>query len=65
MCLAQRHNTVTPVRLEPAAPLSQVKDSTTEPLRSQWCISVLILANSEDPDEMQHYAAFHLRVTVC
>ena len=21
---------------------------------------VLILANSEDPDEMQHYAAFHL-----
>ena len=28
------------------------------------CISVidvvLILANSEDPDEMQHYAAFHL-----
>ena len=28
-----------------------------------WCISVpegfLILANSADPDEMQHYAAFH------
>ena len=29
MCLAQGHNTVTPVRLEPAAPLSQVKHSTT------------------------------------
>ena len=25
-----------------------------------WCISVLILANSADPDDMQHYAAFHL-----
>ena len=34
MCLAQEHNSVTPVRLEPAAPLSQVKQSTTEPLYS-------------------------------
>ena len=34
MCLAQGHNTVTPARLEPAAPRSRVKDSTTEPLRS-------------------------------
>ena len=33
MCLAQGHNTVTPVRLEPAAPRSRVKHSTTEPLR--------------------------------
>ena len=24
------------------------------------CRFVLILANSADPDEMQHYAAFHL-----
>ena len=32
--LAQGHNTVTPMRLEPAAPWSQVKHSTTEPLRS-------------------------------
>ena len=32
MCLAQRHNTVTPARLEPALPGSQVKHSTTEPL---------------------------------
>ena len=35
MCLAQGHNTVMPVRLEPATPWSQVKYSTTEPLRSQ------------------------------
>ena len=34
MCLAQGHNTVVPVRLEPAAPRSQVKHCTTEPLRS-------------------------------
>ena len=27
---------------------------------SQVEISLLILANSADPDEMQHYAAFHL-----
>ena len=32
--LAQGHITVTPVRLKPAAPLSRVKHSTTEPLRS-------------------------------
>ena len=34
MCLAQGHKAVMPVRLEPAAPRSQVKHSTTEPLRS-------------------------------
>ena len=34
MCLAQGHNAVTPVRLEPVAPRSRVKHSTTEPLRS-------------------------------
>ena len=32
--LAQGHNAVTPVRLEFAAPRSQVKHSTTEPLHS-------------------------------
>ena len=35
MCLAQGPDAVTPVRLEPAAPRSRVKHSTTEPLRSQ------------------------------
>ena len=34
VCLAQGHNAVTPVRLEPAAPLFRVKHSTTEPLHS-------------------------------
>ena len=34
MCLPQGHNTVTPVRLEPAAPRSWVKHSITEPLGS-------------------------------
>ena len=36
MCLAQGHNTVMPVRLEPAAPRSRVKHSTTEPLPSLY-----------------------------
>ena len=35
MCLAQGHNTVMPVRLEPVAVQSGVKHSTTEPLGSQ------------------------------
>ena len=34
MCLAQGHNTVTPVKLKPVAPQSRVKHSITEPLRS-------------------------------
>ena len=34
MCLAQGHNAVTPMRLEPATPWSRVKHSTTEPLHS-------------------------------
>ena len=36
MCLAQGHNAVMPVRLEPATPRSQVKHSRTEPLSSLW-----------------------------
>ena len=35
MVLAQGHNAVTPVRLQPAAPRSRVKHSTTQPLRFQ------------------------------
>ena len=34
MCLAQEHNTVTTVRLEPAIPRSQVKYFTTDLLHS-------------------------------
>ena len=41
MCLAQGNNTETPVRLEPAAPRSGVKHSTTEPLRSVQIFCVL------------------------
>ena len=40
MCLAQGHNAVAPVRLEPAVLRSRVKHSTTEPLRSLHNIMV-------------------------
>ena len=44
MCLARGHNTVTPVRLEPEAPRSPVKHSTTEPRRSLYeCLVCIIL----------------------
>ena len=38
MCLTHGHNAVTPVRLDPVAPRSPVKHSTTEPLRSHHFI---------------------------
>ena len=37
-CLAQGHNLAPPVRLEPATPQSQVKNSTTEPPSSSLLI---------------------------
>ena len=40
MCLAQGHNAVTPVRLEPAASRSPVKHSSTEQLRSYLFILI-------------------------
>ena len=43
MRLAQGHNTVTTVRLKPAAPRSQVKHSTTEPLPSPLTTMVFSL----------------------
>ena len=42
MCLARGHNAVTPVRFEPAALLSQVKHSTTEPLCSLMLCNQLV-----------------------
>ena len=51
MCLAQGHNAVTPVRLEPAAPQSQVKHSTTEPLPSLFFVCDNLNANSMDLDQ--------------
>ena len=44
--LAQGHNTVTTKRLEPAAPRSRVKPSTTKPLRSRscwWCYCSFVI----------------------
>ena len=41
MGLAQGHNAVTPVRLEPTIPRSRVKHSTTEPLHSSHKIVYL------------------------
>ena len=46
MCLAQGHNTVTPVRFEPAAPLSCVKHSTTEPLHSLHILTFISMINT-------------------
>ena len=40
MCLAQGHNTVTLVRLEPVAHQSRVKHSTNEPLHSHQTVVV-------------------------
>ena len=40
--LLKDHNAVTPVRLEPAAPRSGVKHSTTEPLRSHIFVTFII-----------------------
>ena len=45
MCLAQGHNSVTPVRLEPLALRSRVKHSTTKPLRSLCSILTTVNIN--------------------
>ena len=45
MCLAQGHNSVTPVRLKPLALRSRVKHSTTEPLRSLCSILTTVNIN--------------------
>ena len=44
MCLAQRHNAVTPMMLEPAAPRSQVKHSPTAlpPPPPIYCVDVYL-----------------------
>ena len=43
MCLAQGHNAVLPVRLEPATPQSRDKHSTIEPLGSLKKMSVALI----------------------
>ena len=49
--LNKDHNAVTPVRLEPAASPSRVKNSTTEPL----CSHTIRVSNSLDPDQARHF----------
>ena len=56
MCLAQGHNTVTPVRLEPAAHRSRVKHSTTEPLCSRRTAVIM-------PYSVNVYAYFNILST--
>ena len=57
MCLAQGHNAVTPIRLEPTALRSQVKRSNTEPLRFPICCCILkaSIANKEDSNQTAPY----------
>ena len=49
------YNTVKPVRLEPATSRSRVNNISLTTALPAAC-----LVNSEDPDKMLHYAAFHL-----
>ena len=44
MCLAQGHNTVTLMRLEPEAPLSRAKHSTTELPEKDCCLLIISAA---------------------
>ena len=46
-CLAQAHNAVPPVRLEPATPQSRVKHSTTEPLPSSCKVTINMCLHSD------------------
>ena len=48
MCLAQGHSTVTPVRLEPAAPRSRMKHSTTE----LYMFYIVFFFNVKDSDSI-------------
>ena len=48
--LLKDHNAVTPVMLEPAAPQSRVKHSTTEPLRSLRTCVKGALKNKQNKD---------------
>ena len=54
MCLAQGHNVVMPLRLEPAIPWSRVKHSTTEPLRSQTSVCNYIYYSSTYETRILH-----------
>ena len=53
------HNTVTPMRLEPAAPLSQVKHTTTEPLRTYFVAMVACSFYGLEPFEQFLKTAYY------
>ena len=61
MCLAQGHNAVTPVRLEPTALLYRVKPSTTEALS----VVFIMLINVKMPTivkQVVHFAVLGLKL---
>ena len=60
MCLAQGHNSVTQVRLEPVALRSRVKHSTTEPQRSLYHTSHLYLWYEGHPIKNETFAIAQL-----
>ena len=60
MCLAQGHNAVTPVRLEPVAPRSRVKHSTTEPLPSLNAHLVIVEGIDSLLGHLKWFFHFHL-----
>ena len=60
MCLAQGYNVVTPLRLEPVGHRSRVKHSTTEPLRSNSGLLILMhgvisLSDTRSYNNYYHY----------
>ena len=60
MCLAQGHNAVKPLRLEPAASLSRAKHSTTEQLGSHTCTLYMLDAFKGVIEKGDHDCRFSL-----
>ena len=58
-CLAQGHNPVSPMRLEPTTPPSPVKNSTTEPSHSsyRYLLFSLFQHSSEIIASKKHYVS--------
>ena len=53
--LLKDHNVVTPVRLQPATPLSRVKHSTTEPLLSRKNLLKIWISRNKNPQRTKKY----------
>ena len=56
MCPAQGYDTVTPMRLQPAAPRSRVKHSTTELITAMLLFSGIIHNSGIMPTSTQYVA---------